>query len=81
MAINMSFLTRHSSQDLNTPYHLQGTARHCGESMAEQQDPKSKHLEVPGVFSDLGGSHSNSCSGYSHGKRMKIEQPNSSAFS
>lgn len=49
--------------------------------MAEQKDPKSKHLVMPGVFSDLGGSHRNSCGGYSHRKRMKIEQPNSSAFS
>lgn len=49
--------------------------------MAEKQDPKKERPEVPDVFSDLGGSHRNSCGGYSCRRRMKIEQPNNGAFS
>lgn len=49
--------------------------------MAEQQDPKKEHPEVLDVFSDLGGSHRNSCDGYSSRRRMKIQQPNTGAFS
>lgn len=49
--------------------------------MAEHQDPKKEHPEVPDVFSDLGSSHRNSSGGYSYRRGMKIEQPNSSAFS
>lgn len=49
--------------------------------MAEKQDSKKEHPEVPDVFSDLGDSHRNSCGGYSCRRRMKIEQPNNGAFS